>query len=192
MSWLERLRRLESDSTPAPAADTCRPPEVIAVITPPPEMEAAKVVTVTTHETEAEPYSVVSVGPLPGLSEISGAPVIADEPQWLEPADMSAADEAPAHGGMTNSEIDAFEWRLERLTGRGFSLKDAEALGMQFKERDREGDDRRMCIECDHLPGRSCAVAGTPKMPGTSRGMRPVRMVLWRCDAFQGGRHEQV
>ena len=177
MSWLNRLRTLESFATPDPAAGPSQLPEVA---------------TVTTHSPEAEPYSVVSVATLPGLSGISEAPVIADEPQWLEPADIPAADEDPVHTGMTNREMEAFEWRVDRLTRRGFALKDAEALAVQFKDRDRDGDDRRMCIECDHLPGRSCNVAGTPKMPGTSRGMQPVRLVLWRCDAFQGGRYEQV
>ena len=54
---------------------------------------------------------------------------------------------------MNTVEIDAFTARLARFTAKGMSLSDAEALADKLVVRDREGDDRRLCLECVHLSG---------------------------------------
>lgn len=77
--------------------------------------------------------------------------------------DLSAAnDPAPnsdrwcwPHGEAMNSrEIDAITARVARFAGKGLGLDDAEALAGKLVRRDREPDDRRLCLECIHLSGQ--------------------------------------
>lgn len=67
--------------------------------------------------------------------------VTADPDRWCWP-----------HGSaMNTAEIDAFTARLARFTDKGLTLNDAEALADKLVQRDREMDDRRICMECVHL-----------------------------------------
>jgi len=61
----------------------------------------------------------------------------------------------PHSSAMTGSEIDTFTARLARFTAKGVSAPDAEALADKLVTRDRESDDRRLCLECTHLAGYS-------------------------------------
>lgn len=61
----------------------------------------------------------------------------------------------PHSEAMTGAEIDTFTARLARFTDRGLGLDDAEALAAKLVTRDRESDDRRLCLECFHLSGQS-------------------------------------
>lgn len=54
---------------------------------------------------------------------------------------------------MNTGEIDAFAARLSRFTDKGLTLADAEALADKLVIRDRESDDRRLCLECAYLQG---------------------------------------
>ena len=56
---------------------------------------------------------------------------------------------------MTGAEIDTFTARLARFTDRGMGLADADALADKLVTRDRESDDRRLCVECVHLAGHA-------------------------------------
>ncbi|MDO8440968.1 MAG: hypothetical protein Q7S97_07165 [Polaromonas sp.] len=55
---------------------------------------------------------------------------------------------------MNTREIDTFTARLARFTDKGLGLDDAEALADKLVKRDREPDDRRLCLECFHLSGQ--------------------------------------
>ena len=58
------------------------------------------------------------------------------------------------HGqAMNTAEIDTFMARLARFTDKGLTLDDAEALADKLVQRDREMDDRCICVECAHLQG---------------------------------------
>lgn len=59
----------------------------------------------------------------------------------------------PHSAAMNGAEIDTFTARLARFTDRGLGLDDAEALADKLVARDRESDDRRLCLECFHLSG---------------------------------------
>lgn len=61
----------------------------------------------------------------------------------------------PHSEAMTGAEIDTFTARLARFTRRGLAVPDAEALADKLVTRDRESDDRRLCLECFHLSGQS-------------------------------------
>ncbi|NQW93786.1 MAG: hypothetical protein HQ446_07095 [Polaromonas sp.] len=61
----------------------------------------------------------------------------------------------PHSQAMTGREIDTFTVRLHQFTGRGLVEPDAERLADKLVKRDRVADDRRLCLECDHLAGRA-------------------------------------
>jgi len=61
----------------------------------------------------------------------------------------------PHSQAMTGREIDNFTARLARFTDKGLSLEVGEALADKLVRRDRESDDRRLCLECFHLSGQS-------------------------------------
>lgn len=82
----------------------------------------------------------------------------ADSPAANDPAAaMPDPDRCawPYSAAMTGAEIDTFTARLARFTDKGLSLEDAEALADRLVTRDRESDDRRLCLECFHLSGQS-------------------------------------
>ncbi len=81
------------------------------------------------------------------------------------------------------AEMAAFTARTERfaLLGRA----DADDLAERLTLRDRDRDDRRLCLECTWLgdTGR-CLAAATGRIPGADRRLEPVQTVLQRCCAF--------
>ena len=79
-------------------------------------------------------------------------------------ADAPAANDAapdpdrwcwPHSQAMTGREIDTFTVRLHHFTRRGLAEPEAERLADKLVTRDREADDRRLCLECTHLAGRA-------------------------------------
>ena len=82
-----------------------------------------------------------------------------------------------------DAEIAAFTARTERfaLLGRA----DADDLAERLKLRDRDGDDRRLCLECTWLGDTDrCLAAATGRIPGADRRLEPVQTILQRCGAF--------
>lgn len=73
--------------------------------------------------------------------------------------------------------------RTERfaLLGRA----DADELAERLTLRDRDGDDRRLCLECTWRgdTGR-CLAAATGRLQGVDRRLEPVQTVLQRCEGF--------
>ena len=57
----------------------------------------------------------------------------------------------PHSPAMSNSEIDAFVDRQWRFTDKHVSFEEAKQLADKLLIRDRESDDRRLCLECVHL-----------------------------------------
>lgn len=89
-------------------------------------------------------------------------------------------------------EIDTFTARLARFTDKGLGLDDAEDLADKLVRRDRDLDDRRLCLECIHLDGQSCAAwhcknwqrAGIAFKAGEARLATALVLQLQRCDGF--------
>ncbi|MFC7462361.1 hypothetical protein [Hydrogenophaga defluvii] len=59
----------------------------------------------------------------------------------------------PHSEAMNGQEIDTFTARLSRFTDKGLTLTDAEREADRLAIRDRENDNRRLCLECAHLHG---------------------------------------
>ena len=82
-----------------------------------------------------------------------------------------------------DAEIAAFTARTERfaLLGRA----DADGLAERLTLRDRDGDDRRLCLECAWLGNTGCCLAAaTGRISGADRRLKPVPTILQRCGAF--------
>ncbi len=125
-------------------------------------------------------------------------PDTADTCQKINVGEIAANDAQPQpsallsdgcwpHGdGWTDAEIDRFNGRVVAFTGRGVGLAQSEALAEKLVYRDRDGDDRRLCLECGNLArnGR-CVAAGRGQIAGASTYLEPVPTILQRCEGFR-------
>lgn len=86
-------------------------------------------------------------------------------------------------GAWSDTEIELFFWRETRFIA--FGRQDAEYLAERLTLRDREADDRRLCVECLELDrsGR-CHASRRGIIPGVGRRLEPVQNLLMRCEAF--------
>lgn len=57
----------------------------------------------------------------------------------------------PNTNAMNTGEIDTFTARVHLFTRHGLNNTEAEGLADALVRRDRETDDRRLCLECSHL-----------------------------------------
>jgi len=94
----------------------------------------------------------------------------------------------PASDARNTAEIDTFTIRSSRFTEKGLSADDAEALADRLVIRDREQDDRRLCLECAYL-GRNWR-CGNWQAAGVAIRSSDVTLptdlvtMLQRCDGF--------
>lgn len=93
------------------------------------------------------------------------------------------------HGdGWTDAEIDRFTGRVLRLQNLGGDLLKAEGMAETLLQRDRDGDDRRMCAECSNLSGRQCRNAQGAELGLPSHrtaDVSPIRFMLQRCAGYR-------
>jgi hypothetical protein len=62
---------------------------------------------------------------------------------------------------------------------------DADHLAERLTLRDRQHDDRRLCLECAALAdNRRCLVAARGRLAGADRRLEPVPTILQRCPGF--------
>lgn len=99
----------------------------------------------------------------------------------------------PHSTAMTGREIDTFTARLSRFTDKGLNLNDGETLADKLVTRDRESDDRRLCLECLHLAGhagtwgcRAWQRAGVAIKARDAGIPGDLVRTLQRCDGFKG------
>ena len=89
---------------------------------------------------------------------------------------------------MTGAEIDRFTGRLVLLKAMGLASTEADALGDELLIRDRDGDDRRVCLECSNLGGwagrRQCRDLLHAGMGGPLVAAGQVAR-LQRCEGFK-------
>ena len=93
----------------------------------------------------------------------------------------------PHSQAMTGEEIDTFTARLARFTDKGLKLTEGVALADKLVTRDREDDDRRLCLECAHLAGFGPWRCNQWRRAGLGQPGIPAAMVqqLQRCDGFK-------
>ncbi len=128
-----------------------------------------------------ERLSTVLAVPTPVVFEKhdSSLAVTVDPERWCGP--NSAA--------MTGAEIDNFKARLSKFGDKGLTAPDGEALADKLVLRDREADDRRVCLECRNLSGYGPASwrCSNWKAAGVGASGLPFDLVLLLqgCDGFE-------
>ena len=92
----------------------------------------------------------------------------------------------PHSSAMNTGEIDTCKARMARFTGKGVSNDEAERLAYALVIRDREGDERRLCLECPHVQGFGRWRCGNWQVAGMARqGLASDLVVmLQRCGGF--------
>ena len=105
----------------------------------------------------------------------------ADRPYKLTKDEADRCHAPCWHAG----EIAAFTARTERFALLGRSDADDLAELLTLRDRDGDGDDRRLCLECTWLgdTGR-CLAAAAGRIPGTDRRLEPAQALLQRCGSF--------
>ncbi len=97
----------------------------------------------------------------------------------------------PHGSAMNTAEIDTFMGRLARFSDKGLTLADAEPLADRLVIRDREQDDRQLCLECIHLQGGigrwrcgNAVAAGVGLGAGDGQIPNDLALQQQRCDGF--------
>lgn len=96
----------------------------------------------------------------------------------------------PHSPAMNSAEIGIFMARLARFTGKGATQAAAESLADRLVIRDREQDDRVLCLECSHL--QRSGRCGNWQRAGVAIHARDAQLapeflqLLQRCDGFAG------
>jgi hypothetical protein len=131
----------------------------------------------------------------PGLSPTLLAASLALDAQiqaaGLLPGNAPDSDSYPTTA-MTGSKPDLFAQRVTFMQGKGINAADAETYADKLVARDRENDDRRLCLECLHLHGYGPTSwrCGAWQQAGIATQARdaqlPADLVqqLQRCDGF--------
>ena len=163
MNWLTRLKKIET----APKVEATEPTKPI-------------------HATESGGFVGFVAPILAPVQKAGGDPAAANAPdanpdRWCYP--YSAA--------MTGRAIDTFTARLARFTDKGAALDMAESLADKLVIRDRDKDDRRICLECSHLAGYAKSWrCGNWQRAGIAIQSRDAGLpgdlvhLLQRCDGF--------
>lgn len=135
---------------------------------------------------------------VPSVARVATVAVASLPKQQFEASEAAANDTAttpsadpdrccwPHSEAMNGREIDTFTARLARFTDKGLSLDDAERLADKLVIRDREGDDRRLCLECAHLHGAGRWRCGNWQRADVARDglARDLVLTLQRCNGF--------
>ncbi|MDE2075757.1 MAG: hypothetical protein KGI91_01610 [Burkholderiales bacterium] len=107
-------------------------------------------------------------------AEIHGEPLDPDRHCW------------PQTEAMNTREIDRFTGRVDSFVMCGVNPVKAERLAYSLVTRDREGDDRRMCLECSGLDSKGrCTSARRGRIEGVIGLLEPVTHILHRCEGFE-------
>ncbi|MFT4242557.1 MAG: hypothetical protein QM569_09750 [Acidovorax sp.] len=203
MKWLDRLKSEKATAThPAKTAKTTKPVFAVSAgcLSGTFGNTAEHPQTTATHpaKTAQGPASFATVTGLEGaspstverfraaslaLDDLAGQAGVAEPDRWCWPHSTA----------MNGTEIDTFTARVARFADRGLGLEDVVRQAGALVRRDREGDDRRACLECVHLRGYGpwmCSNAMkarvTVKPWETGLACAMVSM-LQRCPGFRAG-----
>ena len=105
----------------------------------------------------------------------------------------------PHSQAMTGREIDTFTAQLHHFTRRGLAEPDAERVADKLVTRDREADDRRLCLECVHLAGhagvwgcKNWQRAGVATKPQHAQLSAALVIQPQRCDGFMDQNQQET
>lgn len=111
------------------------------------------------------------------LSKFHISPVDLDRQCW------------PHTTAMNSAEIDSLTARFHLLTWRGLAETETERLADALVIRDRDGDDRRLCLECRHLRGVGPSRCGNARAADVHADLaRDLVLTLQRCRGYLDAR----
>lgn len=143
----------------------------------------------------AIPATFATDAPLP-LSKVATVATVAVANTKRQAANDPAPDPDrwcwPHSTAMNTSELDQFAARLAQFTDKGATQIEAESLADKLTYRDRDSDDRRLCLECTHLTGygQSSWRCSNWQAAGVATKARDAQLPgvlvrqLQRCDGF--------
>ena len=195
MNWLARLKAETHRSTHATNAT---PAKNVAFVAPTAQA------TLTTKQHPAAHLALAALSPAPNTGKNTNATDATTTPNvaFVAPppsTKLTAVGQAdsdlwcwPHSSAMNTLEIDTFIVRLEQFTRQGVSLPNAELLAERLVLRDRNEDDRQLCLECQYLQGDvgrwRCANAQRAGMAvGTANAPLPAGLTqqLQRCPGLK-------
>ena len=186
MNWLARLKKI--DTAPERGATEPTKPGFVGFVAPgmapmqktgpdsPAANDAAQVLALVANSEVSKQVA-------------SPAALFADPDRWAWPYSQA----------MTGREIDTLTARLARFNDKGLSLSDGEALADKLVTRDRDADERRMCLECVHLAGhagiwgcKNWQRAGVAVRARDARLSAALVLQPQRCDGFKDQNHQET
>jgi hypothetical protein len=132
-----------------------------------------------TKATEAPFVAFVAPSPAP-LQKFEVSAELVNDPEF-DAGDMDRWC-WPHSEAMTGAEIDRMAARVALFSSRGLRFEESERLADALVKRDREMDDRRMCVECANLRGRQCAAW---QIAGAGRTVEAIIQLPQRCPGFE-------
>ena len=88
----------------------------------------------------------------------------------------------PHSAAMSTMEIDRFLSRVALFTNKGLKAGEAETMADELMFRDRDGDDRGLCLECSNLEGVARWKCGASERAEAGRNLpRELVLMLQRC-----------
>ncbi len=112
------------------------------------------------------------------------------ETSWLATDQLAIEylerDTWPYTPEMNAREVSAFKVRQALFTDKGVNHDKTERLADRLIRRDREGDDRRLCLECTHLQGAGRWRCGNWIQADVARDglARDLVLMLQRCPGY--------
>ena len=95
----------------------------------------------------------------------------------------------PHSSAMNGQELDTLMARQALFCQRGAAPQDAERLADRLVNRDRDDDDRRLCLECRHLRGAGPYRCGNARAAGLHADLaRGLVLTLQRCHGYEDAR----
>lgn len=143
--------------------------------------------TVATRETASAAtvaeVATVAVATATGTKAANGAAPDLDPDRWCW----------PHSDAMTGAEIERMASRAAEFVSRGLNLIDANALADRLVSLERDADDRRICLECEHLSGWAnawrCDAWRHARLGGANVAADLVQL-LQRCEGFKERSHD--
>ena len=132
------------------------------------------------------PVFVVSVGTLDGHIQKNEVIFVAANGTGTDPDGWCW----PHSSAMNSREIDTFTERFARFSDKGLDLDASERWADKLVLRDRESDDRHLCLECTHLHQGAVWRCGNWQRAGVAIRAKDAQLakefvnLLQRCEGF--------
>ena len=153
-----------------------------------PEAGATKP-TKPTQDTHAGGFVGFVAYPQGHIQKLDGAVANPETPAANSPTTDPDRWAWPHSSAMNGQELDSLMARQDLFRQRGVSAQDAERLADRLVNRDRDSDDRRLCLECRHLRGAGPYRCGNAQAAGVHADLaRGLVLILQRCHGYDDAR----